>query len=74
MDVRWTPEELTLCLEDDGSGFDISAALNAGGHYGLKFMRERVEMLNGSFQIETQPGAGARLMVCVPLQQRYEMG
>lgn len=65
-------DDTTIILEvaDTGKGFDVSAALqqDQGVHIGLAGMRERVEILGGSFDIQSSPGAGTRLRVVVPCQ------
>jgi len=63
--VTRTPEKVALIIEDDGSGFDPSAARTAG--LGLLGMRERVQLLDGSLTIETTPGSGTTLAVELPL-------
>ena len=57
---------VTLSLKDDGQGFD-TAKRDRG--YGLNSMRERVENLNGRWQIDSQPGHGARITASVPLPE-----
>ena len=60
---------LTLTVADNGQGFDESA-VDTRAHFGLKGMRERVEMVGGRFTIETEPGSGATVRVTVPLGDR----
>jgi PAS domain S-box-containing protein len=55
-----------LRIADDGVGFDGAAADQQRG-LGLTSMRERVRMLGGTFQLESQPGLGTRLIVEVPI-------
>jgi signal transduction histidine kinase len=55
---------LRLRVEDDGVGFDPGA--DYPGHLGLKTMRERVESLGGTLDIDSRAGAGTRLVVRVP--------
>ena len=55
---------LKLSVEDNGSGFEQDSA--PGGH-GLKNMRERAALLGGRAAIESQPGAGSRVSVEIPL-------
>lgn len=55
-----------LVVEDDGGGFDVVAAGNDGRGYGLRFMRERAELLGGDLEIESSPGQGTRLIVRIP--------
>jgi signal transduction histidine kinase len=65
--VLLTPKErsLLLVVEDDGRGFD--PAVSNGG-LGLDGMRERVHLLNGTFQIESRREAGTTLVIEVPLR------
>jgi signal transduction histidine kinase len=56
-----------LVVEDDGVGFD-PAALAPAEQIGLLGMRERVELLGGSFRIESAPGAGCSVHARIPLQ------
>ena len=62
--------EATLRLQDNGRGFDphTLAALRPGreGSYGLLGVRERLELVGGSLQIESSPGAGTSLFVTIP--------
>ncbi len=59
-----TTEAVTMSIEDDGQGFD--PAETAKNRYGLIGMNERVSLLGGQLHIETDPGAGTRLVVTVP--------
>jgi two-component sensor histidine kinase len=59
--------ELTVAIEDDGSGFDCSPdATREATHYGLIGMRERVEKLGGSFDLSSRPGAGTCVRITIP--------
>lgn len=61
---------VTLQLSDDGSGFDLAqlAALRPGreGSYGLQGVRERLELVGGTMQVESSPGQGTTLTATVP--------
>ena len=52
----------------DGSGFDPSQ-MPPNGHYGLVGMKERAALINGSLQIDSQPGRGTIVQLTVPLQE-----
>ncbi len=54
-----------VMIEDDGRGFDATRPTVEG--LGLLGMRERVELLDGSFQLEATPRAGTTLIVELPL-------
>jgi signal transduction histidine kinase len=62
-----------ICLEvlDRGPGFD-PAGVQTAGHLGLAGMRERAELLGGSFTVESEPGTGTSTIVraCWPLLER----
>ena len=67
--VEVTEDESTvhIVVSDDGAGFDPGAA-TAG--FGLLGMRERVELLGGTIEIESAPGSGTTVNVSVPAQRR----
>jgi signal transduction histidine kinase len=52
-------------VSDDGVGFNVDEAL-ANQRLGLFGMRERAEMLNGSFTIISEPGCGTRISMEIP--------
>lgn len=56
-------DRLLIELLDNGKGFD-PAQVNG---FGLRGMHERVQILGGTFQVETALGQGTRLTVQVPL-------
>jgi signal transduction histidine kinase len=53
---------LNLQITDDGIGFDPAAT---NGHHGLKGMRERVLLIGGELDIQSQPGNGTTLCLKV---------
>jgi PAS domain S-box-containing protein len=62
--------ESTLCLavSDNGVGFDPLEVRNKPG-LGLSSMRERAQLVRGDFSIDTRPGKGTTIRVCVPLKE-----
>ena len=56
---------VVVMIEDDGRGFDL--AESSVDRLGLLGMRERVQLLDGSLEIEAAPGAGTTLVVELPL-------
>ena len=58
-------EEFELRIRDDGRGFDAQAVVDSS-HYGLEFMGERVEALEGEFSIDSEPGSGTTITISVP--------
>ena len=45
---------------------DGGAAASTGGGFGLLAMRQRVEGLSGTLQVESEPGEGTTISACVP--------
>jgi signal transduction histidine kinase len=60
-------DEATLCIEDDGAGFDPSQR-RGSGHFGLANLRDRAAGVGGSLSIDSGPGKGTRIIVRLPLQ------
>ncbi|HEX4598237.1 MAG TPA: ATP-binding protein [Burkholderiaceae bacterium] len=61
---------LELAIRDDGVGFDVTRTLEEAvghGHLGLLGMRERVQILGGNLEVDSQPGHGTRLRVSLPM-------
>ncbi len=54
-----------LEIADGGKGFDVAAA-QTGASTGLSSMRERTELLGGTFLIESGDGVGTRVIVELP--------
>ena len=58
--------QLFAQVSDNGEGFDLHAVSNSEG-LGLAGMRERVELLGGTFKIEAIPGHGTTVSISLPL-------
>ena len=58
-------EAALITIEDDGSGFDVSATRAING-IGIVSMRERAEMIGGQLLISSRKGKGTRVMLRVP--------
>jgi signal transduction histidine kinase len=65
---------LRLNVEDDGVGFDVNAALEKRGSFGLLGMRERVALLGGKFEIHSQPQSGVAISVELPMRRVHKKG
>ena len=52
-------------IDDDGKGFDLDALEQKSG-MGLKIIRDRVEMLGGSFEMDSAVGRGTRVVFTIP--------
>lgn len=61
-------DTLSFSVHDNGCGFDVHNHLGlAEGHFGLTGIRERVERLDGTFTLESDPsGTRTRITLTVP--------
>ncbi len=57
-------DQIVIEVEDWGEGFD--AATVDQSRFGLKGIRERARLLGGEAAIESWPGRGTRILVCLP--------
>ncbi|MCM8789412.1 MAG: ATP-binding protein [Candidatus Omnitrophica bacterium] len=69
-------EKVNFSYRDDGLGFDYSAIQNVPRRrkedklkLGLVSLKERVELLDGSMQIDSAPGKGTRVAVQLPITE-----
>jgi signal transduction histidine kinase len=58
-------DRLLLSITDNGSGFDVQAAWGSG--LGLLSMRERLEAVGGTIDVESRPGSHTRIAASVPV-------
>jgi signal transduction histidine kinase len=66
--LRLETQKASLCISDNGQGFDPATLDEARGrpHYGLQGIRERLELIRGSLELESAPGKGTTLFITVP--------
>lgn len=50
-------QRVTLAIADDGQGFDVSTA-QANGHFGLRGMHERAQLIGATLTVESTPTDG----------------
>jgi signal transduction histidine kinase len=69
IDLRETPEAVTVLVRDDGKGFDITRVKEqypGGTSFGMLNMRERAALVEATLKISSQPGRGTALLFTVP--------
>jgi signal transduction histidine kinase len=68
-------DQLRIQVRDEGAGFDVAAVAAAAGtqtgglssKFGLFSIRERMQALGGSFDIQSTPGNGTTATLTLPL-------
>ena len=68
IDVQVDRDGLVLQVADDGQGLSPSNGRDDG--QGLSSMQERASRMNGSLNVESSPGRGTRIVLCVPWRPR----
>ena len=63
LNLEYGTKTITMIIKDDGRGFDKSVQ---HGGIGLSSMQERAEVLGGSFNIESSPEQGTKIVVTLP--------
>ena len=59
-------ERVSLCIADNGRGFQVPAdpgAFTHAGHYGLLGMKERADLVGAKLEILSAPGVGTQVVV-----------
>ena len=71
--LEYRDDQLRIRVRDEGVGFDVTAAAAAtasgetSSKFGLFSIRERMQALGGSFEIESAPGEGVTATLILPL-------
>jgi signal transduction histidine kinase len=70
--LSYMDDRVTLDVRDDGIGFDPAACPASPvdgewGGYGLNLMRERIEGVAGTLEVESEPDSGTAISAAVPL-------
>ena len=72
IELNQTDDALELVVRDDGVGFDVTKTLYraaSSGHLGLLGMKERVQILGGNLEVDSEPGHGTRIRISLPLAE-----
>ncbi len=65
--ITFEQHALIALVEDDGRGLPSETQSNGRGGRGLSNMRARAAGLGGRLEVESEPGAGTRLRLVLPL-------
>lgn len=61
----YNPDLLQVAMADDGCGFNVNQKVTG---LGFRSMRERISSVRGTFQIQSAPGQGTRIIIQIPLK------
>lgn len=65
--LEWTEQHVSLSISDNGQGFETNLSEHKG--VGLHSIRERIEQVGGTIQIQSTKGAGTHIIIRCPLLQ-----
>jgi signal transduction histidine kinase/ligand-binding sensor domain-containing protein len=73
MEIRYDEAQLRLRLRDDGKGIDPNLLSDDGheGHYGLRGMRERAQLLGGNLTVWSERNSGTEVELIIPAARAY---
>ncbi len=66
--IQRLPNAIRMAIKDNGQSFNVKRILHAGKgqRMGLLGMRERVEMIGGTFAVDSAPNRGTTIQVQIP--------
>ena len=69
VEIQKNLKNITIMVIDDGKGFDFSQGMNLSdlGGFGLFSIKERLDSLQGSLLIKSQPSKGTEIIATVPI-------
>ena len=74
MSIREHDDTVRMIIKDNGRSFDVQKVLHSrrSKRLGLLGMRERVEMVGGTFVVESAPGKGTTIQADIPINRRVQ--
>ena len=73
--LSYNDDNIIVKIKDNGVGFDLTDTINNAisvGSLGLLGMKQRVDMLGGTIDIQTRHGKGTTIILTLPVQPQIE--
>lgn len=67
VNFEWLKENVNISIKDNGTGFDTTLAKQ--NSFGIIGMKERVDLLDGTIDIQSEIGQGTRIMFKIPIKK-----
>jgi ligand-binding sensor domain-containing protein/signal transduction histidine kinase len=73
LEIRYAENHLRLRIRDDGKGMDARALDGEGytGHWGLRGMRERTNLVSGNLEVWSKLDSGTEIELSIPASTAY---
>lgn len=70
IEIRWKHENILINVIDNGKGFNYikGKTFSEFGGFGLFSINERLDALQGSMQIDSEPAKGANITLTIPIK------
>ena len=74
VEIRYDERQLRLRIRDDGKGIDAQHLKEGGrpGHFGMRGMRERANLMGGKLAVWSERGSGTEVELRIPASRAYE--
>lgn len=69
LEINYQPHQISLIIQDNGVGFHsdlIEQDASQNAHFGLVGMKERIELIEGRMDIDSNPGTGTKIIIDIP--------
>ncbi len=67
--LHFQKAQVKVSITDDGKGFIPESVEKGKDHFGLMTMRERTELLSGTFELKSRPGRGTTITALIPITE-----
>lgn len=74
IDIKQTNNYIIIIINDDGIGFNVDMVMNSekNNHFGLLIIKERIELLNGTYDIISKEQEGTKINIKIPCKGGLE--
>ena len=76
VEIQELPNAIRMTISDNGKSFDVEGVTNSRSNkrLGLIGMRERIEMVSGTFKVSSAPGRGTTIVAQIPFKRQPVAG
>lgn len=71
IDINYDEHKIKVIIKDNGTGFNVEekhpVATEQSSSFGLSIMKERISLLSGTIEVQSEKGKGTAIIVSVPL-------
>jgi two-component sensor histidine kinase len=66
--LAYSPGQIQMSIEDDGTGFDVQDGMARKNHWGLKGVQERAEAIHANVKLSSELGSGTQIEIVALLR------